>query len=323
MVKLEFSFLKYILVLATSCFLFLEAEGQQDAQFTQYMYNATYFNPAFSGKDGGYRFSALHRSQWLNYTGSNGNPPITQLVSAQAAIEKLKLGVGLNFVNDNIGPTTNQEVNLSLAYHKRLRMGVLSFGAMGGFYSSTLNYEDLRTVNEDPTLPQTGSETQMNINYGAGVIYDRGKYFMALSSRHINEPGFDFGEGALENQLRNHSYLMVGYRIRTFALWDFEPSILLKTVSFNNFSYDVSVIATYNKKISAGLAFRGEESVSLITGYSLLRDNSLRIGYAFDLVVSGIEAKSPTSHEFMLSYVLPDVTREFQRTIQRTPRFRF
>lgn len=323
MVKIESSFLKYFLIFVSSCFLFLEAEGQQDAQFTQYMYISAYFNPAFAGKDGGYRFSALHRSQWLNYTGSNGNPPITQLVTAQGAIEKLKLGVGLSFVNDNIGPTTNQEVNLSMAYHKRLRMGTLSFGAMGGIYSSTLNYEELRFVNEDPRLPQIGSETQMNFNYGAGVIYDRGKYYMALSSRHINEPGFDFGDGALENQLRNHSYLMVGYRIKTFALWDFEPSFLLKTVSFNNFSYDVSVIATYNQKISAGLAFRGEESVSLITGYSLLKDNSLRIGYAFDLVVGGIEAKSPTSHEFMLSYVLPDVTKEFQRTIQRTPRFRF
>jgi type IX secretion system PorP/SprF family membrane protein len=323
MVKLEFSFLKFLLIFTSSSFLFFETKGQQDAQFTQYMYNSSYFNPAFAGKDGGYRFSAVHRSQWLNYTGSGGNPPITQFVSAQAAVEKLKLGVGLNFVNDNIGPTTNQEVNLSLAYHKRLRMGTISFGAMGGIFSSNINYFDLNTVNPDPSLPETGSETQMNINYSAGIIYDRGKYYLALSSRHINEPGFDFGDGALENQLRNHSYLLAGYRIRTFALWDFEPSILLKTVSFNNFSYDVSVIATYNQKISAGLAFRGEESVSLLAGYSLLKDNSLRIGYAFDLVVSGIEAKSPTSHEFMLSYVLPDVTKEFTRTIQRTPRFRF
>lgn len=321
--KLDFIYLKVLLILISSSFFIFEVNGQQDAQFTQYMYNGHYFNPAFAGKEGGYRFSALHRSQWLNYSGNNGPAPTTQLVSASGSVEKLKLGMGLNLVNDIIGPTTNQEVNLSMAYHKKLRMGVLSIGAMGGIFSTTLNYEDLEFVNEEPNFPSIGTETQMTINFGAGIIYDRGKYYLALSSRHINEPVFDFGEGSLENQLKNHSYLMAGYRIKTFALWEFEPSILLKTVSFNNFSYDVSVIATYNQKISGGLAFRGEESVSLLMGYSLLRDNSLRVGYAFDLVIGGIEAKAPSSHEFMLSYVLPDVTREFQRTIQRTPRFRF
>lgn len=323
MVKRNFTILKYLLLIWIGSFFASSVNGQQDAQFTQYMYNGAYFNPAFAGKESGYRFSALHRSQWLNYSGTNGPAPITQLVTASGSIDKLKLGVGLNFVNDNIGPSTNQEANLSVGYHKKLRRGVLSLGLMGGVFATTIRFDELSLVNPDPKLPATGSETQMNLNFGAGAIYDRTKYYIGISSRHLNEPAFDFGEGSFENQLKNHSYLLAGYRIKTFAQWNFEPSVLLKTVSFNNFSYDVSVIATYNQKVSGGLAFRGEESVSLLMGYSLLRDNSLRIGYAFDLVVGGIEAKSPTSHEFMLSYVLPDVTREFQRTIQRTPRFRF
>ena len=85
----------------------------------------------------------------------------------------------------------------------------------------------------------------------------------------------------------------------------------------------MSVIATHQNKISGGVAFRGEESVSLILGYSLLRDNSLVLGYSFDLVVSGLEAKSPTSHELMLRYRLTDISRNVERVIQRTPRFRF
>ncbi|MCF1749546.1 PorP/SprF family type IX secretion system membrane protein [Mariniradius sediminis] len=310
------------LLLATN-FLAVLAHGQQDAQFTQYMYNGLYYNPAFAGKDGGYRFSALHRTQWLNYTGTNGPAPITQLLTGSARINDTKLGLGINFVNDNIAISTNQELNVSLAYHIRLRRGQLSFGASGGMYSSTIKFDELFSVNPDPKIPQTGSETQMNINYGAGIFFDKIKYYFALGSRHINQPVFDFAGGEVDNQLMNHSYLLAGYRIKTFAQWTFEPSVLVKSVSFNNFSYDLSVIATYNQKVSAGVAFRGEESVSMLLGYSILRDNSLRLGYAFDLVVSGQPAKAPTSHEFMLSYVLPDVTRDFQRTIQRTPRFRF
>jgi len=323
MVKRDFTILKCLLLIWTGSFFASNVNGQQDAQFTQYMYNGGYFNPAFAGKESGFRFSALHRSQWLNYSGTNGPAPITQLVTASGSIDKLKLGVGLNFVNDNIGPTSNQEVNLSVGYHKKLRRGILSLGIMGGIFATTIRFDELDVVNPDPNLPNTGSETQMNLNFGAGAIYDRTKYYIGISSRHMNEPAFDFGESSIENQLKNHTYILAGYRIKTFAQWIFEPSVLLKTVSFDNFSYDVSVIATYDQKVSGGLAFRGEESVSLLLGYSILKDKSLRIGYAFDLVVGGIEAKAPTSHEFMLSYVLPDVTKQFQRTIQRTPRFRF
>jgi type IX secretion system PorP/SprF family membrane protein len=324
MMELNFSVKRFFLFFIFGFLMTWKVFGQQDAQFTQYMYNGIFYNPAFAGKESGFRFSALHRSQWLNYSGTGGSPPITQLLTASGTLEKMKLGFGLTFTNDNIGVTNNQELNIALAHHRRLGRGRLSLGVSGGFFSSTLDYEELEFVNPEMQIPSlAGRETMMNFNYGLGAIYDQGNYYISLSSRHLNEPAFDFGDGAFQNQLRNHSYLMMGYRIKTFAQVTFEPSILVKAVSFNNFSYDISVIATHNQKISGGLAFRGEESVSLLMGYSLLRDNSLRLGYAFDLVVSGLEAKSPTSHELLLTYNLPTSTKDFQRVIQRTPRFRF
>ena len=299
--------------------------AQQDAQFTQYMYNGLYYNPAFAGKEVDYQFSALHRTQWLAYStpaGTGGGGINTQLLTASGRLAGTNLGFGLNFVNDDIGPTSNQEINLSLGYHMAIGRGVLSIGVSGGFFSSNINYDEFNPVNPDPAIPASGSESQINFNLGGGVLFDHGNFYVGLSSRHINEPDFDFGEGAFGNQLNRHNYLLAGYRINPFGALRFEPSFLLKTVGINNFSYDVSVIATHNEKVSGGLAYRGEESISILLGYSLLRDNSLRLGYAFDLVVGGVEAKAPTSHEFMLTYRMPTVTRDLQRVIQRTPRFR-
>ena len=79
---------KYFLRYSILLLFFFEISSlmaQQDPQFTQYMYNGMYYNPAFAGKEGGFRFSALHRSQWLNYTTNSGQggAPITQLVTAQ------------------------------------------------------------------------------------------------------------------------------------------------------------------------------------------------------------------------------------------------
>lgn len=301
------------------------SEAQQDAQFTQYMYNGMYYNPAFAGKEGGYRFSALHRTQWANYSSisGTGGAPITQLITAQGSLEGKNLGYGLTVVNDQIGPTSNLEINLQGAYHKKINRSTLSIGASVGMFSSSLDYGELSVVNPEPNLPTSGKENSINLNIAFGILLDRGDYYLGLSSRHINEPDFDFGEGAYGNQLVNHSYFLAGYRVRPIGQLRLEPSLLIKSAGFNNFSYDVSVIATHQNRISGGLAFRGEESISILLGYSLLPDNSLNLGYSFDLVVSGLEAKSPTSHELLLRYRLTTVSREVQRVIQRTPRFRF
>lgn len=303
----------------------VSAYGQQDAQFTQYMYNGMFYNPALAGKEGGYRFSVLHRSQWLNYTTTSGQggAPITQLITAEGRLDGKNIGYGISIVNDQIGAAGNLEINLKASYHKKINRATLSFGGYAGIFSSSLDYGEIIVVNPEPTLPNAGKEGQLALDFGAGILYDRGDYYLGLSSKHLNQPAFDFGDGAYANQLKNHSYVLFGYRIRPIGQLRIEPSLLIKTVSFNNFSYDVSVMATHQNKINAGLAYRGEESISLILGYSLLRDNSLKLGYAFDLVTGGLDAKSPTSHELMLRYVLSSSNREIERVIQRTPRFRF
>lgn len=301
------------------------AQAQQDAQFTQYMYNGMFYNPAFAGKDGGYHFSALHRSQWLNYTTSSGQggAPTTQLITAEGRLDAKNIGYGLSIVNDQIGATGNLEINLKGSYHKKIKRATLSFGGYVGMFSSSLDYGELVVVNPEPNLPQSGKESQIAIDFGAGLLYDRGDYYIGLSSKHLSQPVFDFGDASYANQLKNHSYFLFGYRLRPMGQLRIEPSLLIKTVSFNNFSYDVSVMATHQNKINGGIAYRGEESISLILGYSLLRDNSLKLGYAFDIVTGGLEAKSPTSHELMLRYMLPTASRQVERVIQRTPRYRF
>lgn len=299
--------------------------AQQDAQFTQYMFNGPFYNPAMVGRESGFRFSALHRSQWLNYTTSAGTSgaPITQLITAQGRLDSKNIGYGLTIVNDNIGATNNLEINLQGSYQKKINRATLSFGGYFGMFSSSLNYAELIVVNPEPNLPFSGKESQMAMDFGAGFLLDHRNFYVGLSAKHLNQPSFDFGDASYANQLKTHNYLLLGYRVRPIGQLRIEPSFLLKSVGINNFSYNLSVMATHQNRINGGFAYRGEESVSLILGYSLLRDNSLKLGYAFDLVVGGLEAKSPTSHELMLRYTLQDVNREVERVIQRTPRFRF
>ena len=47
--------------------------GQQDAQYTQYMYNTFSVNPAYAGSREVLSISALHRSQWVGRDGAPNN----------------------------------------------------------------------------------------------------------------------------------------------------------------------------------------------------------------------------------------------------------
>ena len=317
---------RYTLVLLITSTLSVFA--QQDAQFTQYMFNGSFFNPALAGREVGYNFSAIHRTQWLNYNTATGNggAPVTQLITAQGRAKSKRVGYGFILVNDKIGAVNNLELNFQGSYHKKINRVNVSLGGYFGIYSSSLNFEELVVVNQEPNLPQFGSENQMALDFGAGILLEKDNFYFGLSSKHINQPSFNFGDAAFENRLRNHTYLLFGYRLRPIGPLRIEPSFLVKNVGLYNFSYDASVMATYQNKINVGLAYRGEESVSMILGYSILKDNSLKLGYAFDLVGGGLEAKSPTSHEIMLRYALTNRSRsreDIQRIIQRTPRFRF
>jgi len=54
-----------------------EVKAQQDAQFTQYVYNTISVNPAYAGSRGVFSITGLHRSQWVGLDGA----PRTQTLS--------------------------------------------------------------------------------------------------------------------------------------------------------------------------------------------------------------------------------------------------
>lgn len=52
-------------------------QSQQDAQYTQYMYNTVSVNPGYAGSRGHISIAALHRSQWVGLDGA----PTTQTLN--------------------------------------------------------------------------------------------------------------------------------------------------------------------------------------------------------------------------------------------------
>ena len=309
----------YTLLLA---FFGVGAFAQQDPLFTQYMFNNLYMTPAFAGVDGVTRFSAIHRSQWLGYESSfgDGGAPTTQMVSFNTPVYKLRSGVGAYVINDNLGPQNNLEAQAMYAYHLGIKETKLSIGVKVGIYSQSIDWGKYRAIHPDDPLLKNGKDSQVRPDLGFGLFYRAEKYYLGVGFNHLLRSEFDFGTDETRGALENHINFTGGY----FYEVSFDLKVQLSTAvrsDLNKTQVDLAGIAYIKDTMWGGLAFRQSEAASLLLGYSLLKDKSLKAGTAIDFIIKDRAAKENFSLEFMLSYDLP-VNPGSGKKVVRTPRYR-
>lgn len=308
--------------LGASFFSLTQVQAQQDAQFSYYMKNQLYYNPAFAGVEGITQISLFHRSQWLGYepTFDDGSAPVTQVLSMTTPIYKFNSGFGAHVVNDNLGPLNVLQVQASYAYHLGIKNSKLSFGFRIGALSQSIDKGQYRAIdNPDPVIVNS-SESQVRPDLALGVYFRSEKYYAGASFNHLLKSEFDFGVDNVRNELENHAYLTLGYIHEVNFDVTIEPSLLVQT-DFNQYNVMLGALAYYKEQLWVGLSFRQSEDVNALLGYNFLKDKSLSFGYSFGYVVKDQDAKQPTSHEIMLSYQLP-VNPGSGKKVVRTPRFR-
>ena len=314
---------KFTLAILVSIMCVSAASAQQDAQFSQYMFNTLFYNPAYAGVEGVTKFTAVHRSQWAGFSTTfdgSGGAPNTQVVSLNTPILRFRSGAGVHVVNDDLGPVNNLEAQVSYAYHLAIKNAKLSFGLRAGVFSQSIDFDQYRAVNPDDPILKTGRESQIRPDLAVGAYYVTETYYVGLSVNHLIESEFDFGIDALRNPLENHLTFTGGYDYDFNNNLILSPSIIVRT-DFNSYSVEGTVIGKYDDKFWGGLGIRQSDAAIVILGYALGKEKAFRIGYSFDYIIAGQDAKQPTSHEVVLSYTLPAVPVGSKKII-RTPRFR-
>ena len=313
----------YLPALFVCILLTQEAVCQQVPQFSQYMFNNLFFNPAYAGVEGATKFTLIHRSQWLGYnpTFNDGQAPTTQILSLNTPVLVFKSGFGLHLVNDALGHTNNMEAQASYSYHLPIFKGKLSLGLRAGIFAQTIDFGQYRAVHPEDPILLDGKTSQIRPDMSFGAYYRAEKYFVGLSFNHILDAEFDFGLGdKLRNSLEEVIYITAGYDWNYSSNLSITPSVLVKSY-LKTTSVEAGVIGTFNDKYWAGVSLRQSDAAIIIAGISLLKDNSLRVGYSFDYIIKEQQVKESTSHEVLLTYTLPVATTN-RKSIIRTPRFR-
>ncbi len=311
-----------------ACFSIEPVLAQQDPQFSTYMYNALYYNPAAAGSEGVTRIQLTQRTQYLGYQptiSSDGGAQNTQLLSINLPLDRIKSGVGIYVLNDRLGQITNQSVQLSYAYRATLKNGTLSVGVQAGLFNKGFDYGQLRYDDVDDPLIPRGKQNQARPDFGAGLYYNTTDYWLGVSLTHINQATYTLGTDRSTNPLNRVAYLTAGYRFGLSYDFDVQPSVLVQydtKAGLQPSNVSVNLLGTYANNYWLGLGYRLGDAVVATVGANVGRRNALRFGAALDLVTNGTSGKSFTSYEILLGYALPAPSSR-KKPIIRTPRFRY
>lgn len=276
-----------------------QALAQQDPLYSQYHFNQQVINPAYTGINGNTNISFISRLQWIG--GFDGNSvdgnPITNTLAGQTSIIGNKVGVGVLFVQDKLGIANNFEAHLTASYKIEWSDKVFAFGLQGGIISVNYDFNELNL--KDPSDPafSSGTLSDANPNFGAGVALMSDKFFIGLSSpRMLNT---EFGDGVTSNlRYKRHYYGSFAYLLDVNSVLKLKPSVLIRAVEGAPISYDINAMLLINSMFWAGVYTRDFKSVGLMFQFDY--KNAYRFGYNFELpVVEGLSQF--TSHEFLLS----------------------
>ena len=284
------------------CAIAFWGHGQQDPQYTQYMYNMAMVNPAYVGATENITLGLLYRNQW---TGINGAPQTSTFFGNAKLSENV--GVGLSIISDQLGPVKETNLYADIGYAITLNnQNRLSFGLKLGatFHDIGLNNLTVFDV-DDPFFNVNINSTTPNI--GAGIFYYSDSFYIGfsvpnlLSSVHLNVNGNQLGSEV------QHYFITAGYVFNINENTKLKPSFLVKSAFDTPLSFDINTNVLLYNKLELGISYRNDDSFSGLVNFAITPQ--LNIGYAYDAIRSDIRRFAPSSHEVLIRYQFLEKSR--------------
>jgi type IX secretion system PorP/SprF family membrane protein len=300
-----------VIIIANTAF------AQQDPQFTQYMHNKLFYNPAYAGIRNALCFTVIGRQQWSGFAGA----PRTGVFSADMVTPDLHGGIGLNVMYDQLGFEDNTRYNFNYSFHlEQIWDGVLAFGLDFGAYSKRVGPQGLEqwqaTSNWqiDGSIPPQLKSTKFDI--GFGLWYQQEKMWLGISVAHLPATamqGLSSNNQSLSYQIARHYFITGGYSLHPSPTWEIRPSFIVKSDATIS-SFDFNATAIYKNAFWFGASYRYQDAICPMIGIQLKDDQKkanswteggLKIGFAYDYTTSAIRSNSNGSFELFINYCMP------------------
>lgn len=294
--------------------------AQQDAQYTQYMYNTLSVNPAYAGSRGQLSIAALYRAQWVGLDGA----PTTQTLNLHSPIRNSRLGYGISIVNDEIGDGVVQETYLDAVLSYTIDVSQeakLSFGLKAGGNLLSLDFNGLRNFDAE-VVDGENVDNKFSPNFGIGAYYHTNSFYLGLSApnlletEHFDNSDSDSNEVNFLSKERINFYLITGYVFDLNPNLKFKPALLTKVVGGAPLQVDLSANFMFNEKFTFGAAYRWDAAVSALAGFQITDQIMLGLAYDRETTELGGTQFNDGTFEVFLRF---ELVKSFRRLV--SPRF--
>ena len=307
---------KHLLLISVLLFVCTALFAQGDFKLSEQMFSRINQNPAAIGNNEKIQIFTAGRMQYVGM--GLEQTPTSALLNGHYYNENLKSGFGLSFSYDELG-LYNQTINAKICYAYNIDLfdgGLLSLGLSAGVVNKMFDPE--RHVWRDNGDPLAGSEktntTAFDLDFGLEFSY---KYLMlGASITHLTGITQDVRTTAAPSHinvyLRGNAPLPEKFNLIPAVAYTnigaLNSGKLItgenaeKVAIGQNHIIDFSVTALYDGKYWLGVGYRLNSAVSFMAGFEW---QWLRVGYCYDLSVGPVWNYTSSTHEVMLSFVIP------------------
>lgn len=286
--------------------------AQQDAQYTQYMYNTANINPGYAGSRGCFSALIMHRNQWVGLEGA----PVTNTATFHTPMgENSRVGLGVSVVNDRLGPSDENTFSVDISYTiPTSEKFKLAFGLKTTANFFNVDFNKLKTFDPADGLIRQNIDNRFSPNIGAGAYLYSDKTYIGISIPYMLENRYYDNDVQYVASERMHFHGIVGHVFDLSSSVKFKPAALVKIVKGAPLQVDLSGNFLFFDKLTLGAAYRWSAAVSGMAGFQI--SNSWLIGYAYDKETTRLGNFNSGSHEIFLRY---ELFKKYDKVV--SPRF--
>lgn len=288
--------------------------AQQDAQFSQYMFNGIYINPAYAGYREQLNIQGFYRNQWTGITGA----PQTGSIAIDASANNNKVGLAFQLSDDQLGAQSNLAAYANYAYRLQMNQDGSSRLALGfGIGIVQLGIDGAKLTTNDPELYQpVGKQNTLMPDARVGVYYSDNKFYAGLSADNLITQFYKISSASFVPQPKAHYYLTGGFLAPLSDEFMLKPSFLVKEDMAGPTNLDLSLFAIIKENVWLGCSYRTginifsknhlqpdlTQSDAIVAALQIFSIQNFRIGYAYDISVGPLQGYSSGTHEVSIGY---------------------
>lgn len=302
----------------------LSAKAQQNAQFSQYIFNGLYINPAAAGAKEDFYLHSFYRSQWTGVTGA----PQSLSIAADGSVNNERVGLGILLAKDKLGAQNSTAAYGNYAY--RLQLGErgdqhLAFGLGVGIVQSGIDGSKLNSAQTGDNLIPIGYQSTILPDARAGMLFTSESFFAGFSADNMIAKYWNRDKSLNVPIPQPHFYLTAGTMLFLNDDMKVKPSFLLKHTTGTT-SMDINAFLVMGDRTWIGGSYRTSLNIfsnsstvgsyqnasAIVAQLEFFATSKLRIGYAFDYSLSTFSGFGNGSHEISLGiYLSKKATQSF------------